>query len=151
MCLIIPRCPLDGVRITFNCDLNTITYLLYEQTSPEVGCSEGGSDGSIVSGFFFLWPHHLIFVLRCFCLISARWLPQIQTSHPHAVMFKGKRQSALLFFLFWGEKMFPELSVDISWSLSQKCILWPPSAARKVGKERISGFFILQLSGEGTD
>ena len=34
---------------------------------------------------------------------------------------------------------------------SQKWVLQPPLAARKVGKERISGFFNLEMSGEGTD
>lgn len=143
---------MGGVRVIFNCSLNTITYLLSEQTSP--GCSEGGSDGSIVPRSFFLWPDHLVLYsvfAFCFCLISARWLPQIQTSHPHAVMFKGKRQVLCFSSSLRRENISRTVSRHFLKSQPKKCILWPPSAAKKVGKERVCGFFILQLSGEGTD
>lgn len=35
----------------------------------------------------------ILLLYLAFCLLSARWLPQIWTSPPHTIMFKGKWQA----------------------------------------------------------
>lgn len=120
-----------------------MSLIVTEQKSPEAGCSEVGSSGSVVTGLFCSWLNHLDFVLKLFASLLQ---DGCHRSEHHILIqscskARGKYfllfspDSALFFFFSWGEKNFPESSADIS-SLNQKCVLWLPLALRGVERER---------------